>query len=1270
MNDKYFLDNNLFDTNFLEKLNKNSEDISNIFDSVKSLYNRDKFIKTKEATLEIEFIHKVFELLGYDFLYRERISFQGQSFEPDNTLFASDKLKDEFVDDKAKLENILLFCESKAYQIALDNTSKDKKLNPHYQLLDYLKTFKIDYGFLTNGRKWRFYDNSIVSTTKTFYEIDLEAIIDKDDMEAFGYFYFIFRRENFYTVDTKVVNKIVEENNSIKKEVENDLKNVIYGTEYRDSIFEIIGKNIYKIDKTQTLHTIYQNTLYLIFRLLFIAYFEDKNRKILSLHKYYNNMSLNRLYTKLQKHAEEENEFNFYGDLRRLFRLLNEGDESYEVPLFNGGLFNIDNAHLLEKGRFLSNKDLYIVLNSLLVFDNDKGSQFRRDFKNLSIINLGSIYEGLLEYRFEIAQKNLYYVEYKESKKSSKIVSGYMDSYDYGAINKAQITKENYYKAGELYLTNSSNSRKSTASYYTPTSLSSFMVKSAIDLELSKGKKPIELKIIDNSCGSGHFLLESLSYLTEKAIISLPEDTKLQAMVAQERVKIQANLIGFKETIEVSDYDILKRLLLKKSIFGVDLNPFSVELTKLALWIDSLIFGTPLSFLSHHIKQGNSLIGSKIEEFNIYFPKSDGLFQSDFISEFDKLNDVYKVLDNIQDTTAEEINLSKQKYEDEIKPKLDKLNLALNLITLMKFQTITKEKTEIANIKADTALVEKIFKGKDDKIIDTIREYTQKYSFFNYEVEFPEVTHKNGFDIVIGNPPWDVVKLDDRDFFSQYRSNYRTLKASAKKELQLNLLDNKEIKEKYDEQKTYYDLLQKYFKLIYTNSAGVGNNQNFFRFFIERNLSLLTPNGSLTYLTPSAIISEDGSATLREYIFNNQKWNYAYSFENREKHFNDVDSRFKYIIFQIENSFSNNNEIKTRFMQHNPKILNTKDKIINYDLEVIKKLSPTHLAFLEFQDKKDLTIIEKMYSKFETYNTEYLDFNTRELNLTEDKHLFQETKFKNSINLLEGKMFWQFNSKFDEANYFLNYEEFKDYKLSKEINRFINDIFKFCEPKKGDTKENTVLERLQLSNRKDIEKYIKFDSEYLRIGFRLVASNTNERTLIMSMIPKDIGAGNSVIISYPKKYILKNDKVIIDKISSLKLLFLNAVFNSFVVDYILRFLVDINVNKTYFLRLPISQPDEKQLRENSEYQKLIINSLKLTLYYNFDDFKSLATEYNISKKDLPQTDKQVDMLKIENDIIVAKMYGISYEELEHILSTFKVFNRKNPHYIASLLESF
>jgi hypothetical protein len=375
---------------------------------------------------------------------------------------------------------------------------------------------------------------------------------------------------------------------------------------------------------------------------------------------------------------------------------------------------------------------------------------------------------------------------------------------------------------------------------------------------------------------------------------------------------------------------------------------------------------------------------------------------------------------------------------------------------------------------------------------------------------------------------------------------------------------------------------------------------------------------------------------------------------------------FKIIIFQIENNYSNNDNIKTRFMQYSPKILNTEDKIINYSFKSIKQLSPEHLAFFEFQDNLDLTIVDKMYSKFSTFSTNYLDFNTRELNLTEEKHLFHERKMKNFIELFEGKMFWQFNSKYDKSSYFLDYDKFKAHKLSKEISRFINDIYAYCDVK-FDTKEETVLKQLKLSKRDDVKKYIRYDSEYYRLGFRLVASNTNERTLVMSMIPKNVGASNSVIISYPKRYMLVDEKIISYEISSSKLLFLNGVFNSVVVDYVLRFLVDTNVNKTYFLRLPIPQPDVSEFESNEECQKLIINSLKLTLYHNYDDFQELADEHGLSKNDIPTTEKQVDMLKIENDIIVAKMYDISSDELEHILSTFKVFNKKHSAYCKTLL---
>lgn len=1251
-----YINNNLFDINFLNKIKENIKDydtdITEIYNAIKADWKPEIFKESPEATMEKDFIFKVFELLGYEFSYRQRISFQGQSHEPDNTLFATKELKEEFQKDTTKLENILLFCESKGYKVELDNASKDKKFNPHYQLLDYLKTFKVDFGFSTNGRKWRFYDNSVVSTSKTYYEIDLEAIFLNSDIEAFKYFYFIFRKDNFVITNSKITNTIIEQNAHVKSDVETDLKNVIYGTGRRDSIFEIIGKSIYKSAPNKSLHEVYENTLYLIFRLLFIAYFEDKNKRLLELHRYYNDISLGTLFEKLKDPMnQQEDRFNFYGDLRRLFRVLNEGDESYEVPLFNGGLFNPLNSKLLEFGKLLNNCQLFTILNSLLVFDNGN-SLFRRDFKNLSIINLGSIYEGLLEYRFELTSEDIYYIEYKESKKSTKIVSGYLDTYDYAKVSKGLITKENFYKAGEIYLTNSSNSRKSTASYYTPTSLSSFMVKSAIDLELSKGKKPIDLKILDNACGSGHFLLEALSYITDKAILSLEDDQELQEMVKTERTKIQSNLMGFDEVIQISDYDIVKRLMLKKTIFGVDLNPFAVELTKLALWIDSFIFGTPLSFLSHHIKQGNSLIGSNLNNFKNFMKENDfGLFQSDFEAQFEVLKTIYEKIDNLQDTTTDEINESKKLYDEEIKPNLKKLNNALNLITLYRFANITEHKKELMEMKLDIDLLDSLFENRPSRALSIIEEYQNKFRFFNYEVEFAEMVNNQGFDIVIGNPPWDKTKLEDKDFFSQYRSNYRTLSDKQKAEVKADLLAKPEIKAKYENEGEFTYIINEYLKANFPLNRGAGDG-NLFRFFVENNLKLLKDGGNLTYVLPSALFQEDGSATLRREILTNYKLTYFYGFENNDAIFENVHRSYKFGVFQVERTNQNEKHIiKSKFMQTDPSTFYHDEGLIEYTLPIITKFSPEHLALADITNKIVFEILRKVYDKFESINPDYIDFR-RELDMTNDKDIFHEVP--TAYPLYEGKMIHQFNSQFEKSTRFLNLKEFDGRMYSKEIDRIAKDLRDLgidISKKEVESRGLTVI----------------YDREFFRISFRAIARDTDERTLILSLLPKNIGVGNSVYVEIPKTYILDNK---IQANSTQKKLVLLGLFNSFVLDFIARLNVSINVNKTYFMRLPIPQPSDEELSQNTDYQTLIKNALKLTLFHDFDSFKELADEYGITKEDLPKTQKQVDMLKIQNDIIVAKMYEITHEELKHICSTFKVLIHKNKGYVETLLEKY
>ncbi len=488
-----------------------------------------------------------------------------------------------------------------------------------------------------------------------------------------------------------------------------------------------------------------------------------------------------------------------------LFDILDKGSIPLRIPLLNGGLFNQDKAKLITNDLF-TNEDLYKILSNLLINSSLEGY---RDFKTLSTKHIGSIYEALLEFEFKIAQEQTIYIQVKNGKNVEE--EGYFDVYDLEEIRKKykkSIVREiNTYKKGDIYLSNSSHNRKQTASYYTPQPFTEFMVKEAIDNQINNSIDLLDLKIIDNSCGSGHFLVEALNYVTELGLKKYNNEDnssnneRLISLLNDEKRKINTNIETYKLDIEVDDFAVLKRTLLKKVIFGVDLNEFAVELTRLILWLDTFIFSTPLSFIEHHIKQGNSLIGSKIDDFNKILPyraKNSELFQQDVLQQVEELKERLKQLDSISDTTKQEIEQSKYLYNS-LQPYIDKLNLLLNFTTYYKFFNILgknfKYKKPNIDCLNDTDVISAIEKSEE---YEDIQKFKDKYGFFNYEIEFASVFSNNkGFNVILGNPPWDKVKFDDKDFFSQYRRNYRKLKVSEKNITRNNILSYDGVKEEY-----------------------------------------------------------------------------------------------------------------------------------------------------------------------------------------------------------------------------------------------------------------------------------------------------------------------------------------------------------------------------------------------------------------------------------------------------------------------------------------
>ncbi|EKD2134996.1 class I SAM-dependent DNA methyltransferase, partial [Campylobacter jejuni] len=801
--------------------------------------------------------------------------------------------------------------------------------------------------------------------------------------------------------------------------------------------------------------------------------------------------------------------------------------------------------------------------------------------------------------------------------------------------------KYTFYKKGQIYLKNSSNSRKSTASFYTPQSIANFLIQSALKDKLNN-ENILKFKILDNACGSGHFLVGVLNAITHIVLSDFDHFTNLKELYEEEKENILNYIKDFVQDYEVDESDILKRLLLKRIIYGVDLNPFSIELTKLSLWIDSFIFGTPLSFIEHHIKCGNALINSNLSDFkDLIKQNSSNLFTNSITQEFEILQEVFEKLDNLKDTNEEQIKQSKQIYQNEITPKLDKLNLYLNYINTLHF--VNKEELQILKALSQDD-IQNLSQNEQAKAI--ISKYQKEFNFFNYELEFPEIVENQvfkGFDIIIGNPPWDKTKFSDSDFFPQYKSDYRSLIASKKKEIQDNLLAKDYIKQNYEKQKAYINDLSEYYKKAYPLNKGSGDG-NLFRLFVEKNLSLLKQDGNLAYVLPSALMFEDGSLTLRKEILENKTLEYFYSFENRQAIFADVDSRYKFALMLIKNTQANHtHKIKMMFYKTDINSLKNKDEILTLNLKDIKKLSPTHLALMELKDKQALEILRKSYNAFQNLSFDYIDFR-RELDMTNDKDLFIEEFREGLLPLYEGKMIHQFDANFSQTTYFLEKAKFDERLKSKELYR----------AKKATGKELNP-------------KLIKYDREFFRLGYRKISRDTDERTLIASLLPKNCGGADSTYSNIPKQYVLKDDVICMDIVPYERILFVLALFNSLVVDFIIRNMVQINVSKSYLERIPLPQPSDEEIQNNEIYKTLAKNALLLQLYndqnHHFDELKQ---EFNIKNEEIPKTKKAYDILRAKNDLLVKELYGLSDDEFSYMISTFKVLNEKQSEYITLL----
>jgi Alw26I/Eco31I/Esp3I family type II restriction m6 adenine DNA methyltransferase len=509
---------------------------------------------------------------------------------------------------------------------------------------------------------------------------------------------------------------------------------------------------------------------------------------------------------------------------------------------------------------------------------------------------------------------------------------------------------------------------------------------------------------------------------------------------------------------------------------------------------------------------------------------------------------------------------------------------------------------------------------------------------FVWENKFSEIMNKGGFDIVIGNPPWDTIQPNVDEFFSSTKETrillacefpkknqlFSMLPIKKKKQLMEKTLKNKEIevrwqqyKKKYHEQKKYFLNPKNYqFQSSQINGkkvAGVGLNA--YKLFLEKSHKILKKKGVIGMITPSGIYSDLGSGGLRKLFFERYQIIEICGMINRKKIF-QIHAQFKFCTVLIKKDNPKNKFLAKFDVERAEELHNFKKTSFEYELKLVEKSSPQALSILECKNETEHKIFKKMYRFSLLQEKKWGILAGREFNMTDDSKFFNTSRI--GYPVFEGKMIYQFKNNFKSPHYWISQETGLE-----ELKR----------------KEKSRMKKILKNEVRTIEPELHCDQ--YRIVWRDITNATNERGLISTILPPKTFLVNSLFYIIP---IIFNGKNYEQTLSDKKLLYLSGILNSFVVDFILRHKISSHASIFYVKELPIPYYES----DNLFCKKIFENSTKLTCTTN--DFKKLRENVGISEY-VTEPEKRM-VLEAQINAAAAKIYDLTKEEFEYILESF------------------
>jgi hypothetical protein len=824
----------------------------------------------------------------------------------------------------------------------------------------------------------------------------------------------------------------------------------------------------------------HRQVLRLVYRLVFLLVAEDRDlfhppaTSDQARQHYARYYSLGRIRDHARRHRGTRHS-DLFASLAPVFVALGaNGIAAIGVPALGSFLWSPEACPDLDDAA-LSNNDLLQSILHLAYTEQDRALQ-RVDFANLGPEELGSVYESLLEL--------------------------------HPRVETDAARFELFAVAG--------NERKSTGSYYTPTSLITALLDEALDplLDEAEGSPDpraaiLSIKVLDPACGSGHFL------------------TAAARRIAARLASVETGELN--PTPEAIRHAL--RQVVGRCVYGIDLNPMAAELAKVNLWLDAVEPGLPLSFLDHHVVWGNGLIGTNPRLIAEGIPdeafkplegddkstaaarkktnvaerrqRNQGLLAlgDSALSAAGYLADAIRAIDTEDDTTVNGIQRKQQRWAELQAARETQLaKLVADTWCAAFFASKTPEHPALTD-----QTLRAIAGDRTDSpdAIALVVDLAAHYRFLHPHLAFPDVFvadpeaedgWQGGFDLVLGNPPWDTLSPDQREFFARYQPGMRSLGPREQTAVIEDLLTDETIAVEWSEYRRDLFASVHFFKgsgrytLFAEGNLGKGDF-NVYRMFVETALRTTRPGGYTAQITPGGLYGGANASAIRKHLLDRCQLTALYGFSNYKKRWFQIDmARFAAYVAMAG---GRTKSFATKFGMEDPAELAAASSL-TIDADSIRHQEPLTYAIPEVRNAAALEVSQRIYANWPPFGRDlpglpYRDFR-REVDMGNDRDLF--TDDPSGLPVYEGRMVDHFDHRA------------KTY-VSGHGNSAVWHERPFGDPKKAITPQWYVA-------RADIPAKLGDRTNHYRVGYMNVTSARDRRSLTAALLPPAVICGDPV----------------------------------------------------------------------------------------------------------------------------------------------------------------